>query len=73
MFTILFHVRLLICAILLVGLGVFIGQWANLPMSEWEKLESLPFGQCFAKSVRWTYWSIRRFFAKMSRSYPYND
>lgn len=58
---------LLICA------GVAIGQWANLPTTEWDKLDSMPFGAAIAKVVRWTYWSIRRFFGKYTRSYPYDD
>lgn len=73
MYTILFIARILICAILLVCFGVFIGQWANLPVSEWDKLERLPFDKAIRKVVRWTYWSIRRFFRKMSRAYPFTN
>lgn len=73
MYTILFIARLLICAILLVCLGVFIGQWANMPISEWKKLDELSDWQAFKKIVRWTYWSIVRFFMKMNRSYPFDD
>lgn len=73
MYSILFIARILICAILSVCLGVFIGQWANLPTTEWDKLDELTDWQAFKKIVRWTYWSIRRFFRKMNRAYPFND
>lgn len=71
--SILFIARLLVCAILLVCLGVFIGQWANMPTTEWDKLDEMTDWEAFKKIVRWTYWSIRRFFQKMNRAYPFND
>lgn len=58
---------------LLICIGVAIGQWANLPTTEWDKLSNMPFGMAMARVTRWTYWSIRRFFSKYTRSYPFNN
>lgn len=60
------------CA-LCIWIGLVIGQWANLPTSEWDKVDAMTWRGALAKVLRWSYWSVRRFFQKAFRLYPFND
>lgn len=58
---------------LAIWIGLVIGQWANLPRSEWDKVDALGWRAGITKLIRWSYWSVRRFFRKAFRLYPFND
>lgn len=58
---------------LAIWIGLVIGQWANLPTSEWDKIDSMTRRDAIAKLIRWSYWSIKRFFWKAFKLYPFND
>lgn len=60
------------CA-LCIWIGLIIGQWANLPTTEWDKVDAMNWRDAIAKMFRWSYWSVRRFFRKAFRLYPFND
>lgn len=60
------------CA-LCIWIGLVVGQWANMPIEEWDKIDAMPWKDALAKIFRWSYWSIKRFFRKCFKLYPYNN